>query len=195
MNKDFKTIDDIFNDPDFVKITKSSELKKVHQEKDRDIKELMEIEDWIENQNNGQLPKETKNVTERKYYHRLIRMKNNPQKLEKLRKYDRLGLFPDKEYLNKDFKTLKDEINLKNTFNSLDEILNDDSVLFLNDEKQDDSKLFDTTKYKRIQQNKAKNIARRKNVKDFEEYSKMFKQVQKDLSCGRRKLKRFKKLL
>ena len=54
MNKDFKTIDDIFNDPDFVKITKSSELKKVHQEKDRDIKELMEIEDWIENQNNGQ---------------------------------------------------------------------------------------------------------------------------------------------
>lgn len=192
MNKDFKTIDDIFNDPDFVKITETSKLKKMHQEQDQDIKELMEIEDWIEEQNNGRLPQETKNITERKYYHRLIRMKNNPQKLEKLKKYDRLGLFSDKDYLNKNFKILEDEVNLKKTFNSLDEILNDDSILFSNDEEQDDSKLFDTKKYKRIQQNKAKNIAKRKNIKNFEEYSKMFKKVQNDLSYGRRKLRKFK---
>lgn len=193
MVKKYRSIDDILNDPELNKLLEISEPKiKSYESQDNDIKELIEIEEWVEKENDGKFPENNKNITERKYYHRLKRMNNNSELLRKLKKYDKLGLLSKNESTTKnDFGILKKEINKNNNFNSLDEILEDNSILF-EDNLDDDSKLFNTQKYKRVQFNKAKKIAKRKRVSNFSKYSDIFKEIQKDLQNGKRKLVKFK---
>lgn len=81
-------------------------------------------------------------------------------------------------------------------FDSLDEILNDDSVLFSNDnQKTLNAKLFNTRKLKEIkreQENKPEHFSMRRHMNDFHKYEYLFKEVQADITSGRRRLVPFK---
>ena len=188
----FRSIDDILNDPELDDILQPLNTVKKESYVDPDIKSLKEIEDWVKD--NGRRPINTReDLTERSMFHRLKGLKN---KYDKLKDYDDLNLLgSNEETSNNISQKLKKEVedDLKdNKISTLDDILNDDSALF--DGIDDDStrKLFDTEFYRRRQSEIPEVKAKRRRMSDFYEYSVMFKQVQKELSSGQRQLVPFK---
>lgn len=102
-------------------------------------------------------------------------MRENPVKVEILNVHDKYGL-------------LKHE---KKQINSLDDILNDDVLGLLGDDSQG---LFDLKHVTVSDKERAEAdfVARRKPCKDFFKYEQLFKDVQNDISTGKRKLISFK---
>ena len=186
--KNFRTIDEILNDPGLDELLKPLIEKKEKSYVDPDVKSLKEVEEWVNK--NGRNPTDTKSdIKERGMFHRLKGLKN---KYDKLKEYDVLNLLDDNENNNTNEK--KTEIKKENELLTLDDILSKGSALF--DDDGDDtevtSKLFDTEFYHRKQSDPPEVKAKRHKMSDFYEYSVMFKQVQKELSSGRRQLVHFK---
>lgn len=188
----FRSIDDILNDPELDDILQPLNTVKKESYVDPDIKSLKEIEDWVKD--NGRRPINTReDLTERSMFHRLKGLKN---KYDKLKDYDDLNLLgSNEETSNNISQKLKKEVedDLKdNKISTLDDILNDDSALFDGIDDDSTSKLFDTEFYRRRQAELPEVKAKRRRMSDFYEYSVMFKQVQKELSSGQRQLVPFK---
>lgn len=188
----FRSIDDILNDPELDDILQPLNTVKKESYVDPDIKSLKEIEDWVKD--NGRRPINTReDLTERSMFHRLKGLKN---KYDKLKDYDDLNLLgSNEETSNNISQKLKKEVedDLKdNKISTLDDILNDDSALFDGIDDDSTSKLFDTEFYRRRQAELPEVKAKRHRMSDFYEYSVMFKQVQKELSSGQRQLVPFK---
>ncbi len=136
-------------------------------EDDRLISSFEEINDFIEK--NGHEPKKSTNMSERNLFSRLEGIRQNPEKIEYLKDYDRFDILQ------------KIEIN------SIDDILNDDAFGLL-DEIDDD--IF-TLKNIPKEREQTDFVAQRKPCKDFEKYEQTFKDVQNDLKLGKRKLVKF----
>ncbi|KPN79066.1 uncharacterized protein RZ56_12430 [Apilactobacillus kunkeei] len=188
----FRSIDDILNDPELDNILQPLNTVKKESYVDSDIKSLKEIEEWVKD--NGRRPINTReDLTERSMFHRLKGLKN---KYDKLKDYDDLNLLgSNEETSNNISQKLKKEVedDLKgNKISTLDDILNDDSALFDGIDDDSTSKLFDTEFYHRRQAELPEVKAKRHKMSDFYEYSVMFKQVQKELSSGQRQLVPFK---
>lgn len=188
----FRTIDDVLNDPELDNILQPLNTSKNENYVDPDIKFLKEIEDWVKD--NGRLPTDTKeDLTERSMFHRLKGLKN---KYDKLKDYDDLNLLGiNEETFDNISQKLKKEVeeDLKSDkISTLDDILNDDSALFDGIDDDSTSKLFNTEFYHRRQAELPDVKAKRHRMSDFYEYSVMFKQVQKELSSGQRQLVPFK---
>lgn len=188
------SIEDIFNDP-AAKILLQPAKPKPQTSYDPEIEKLQEVEKWVQN-HHGQEPKKTSDLSrlhERGLASWLIGVRRDEERLEYLKPYDKLGLLKEDKALS-----LKDKVEKENkTINSIDDILNSDSVLLNNNQNTLNSKLFDTGKLDRIkirqQENAPRNKSGRTRVKDFAKYKPLFENVQKDLASGRRKLVPFKK--
>ncbi|TAN46125.1 MAG: GIY-YIG nuclease family protein [Nitrospirae bacterium] len=139
---------------------------------DRLIASFQEINDFYEKYNRE--PEQGGGIQEHPLYARLKGIRENQAKIEILKEHDRCGL------LNYEQKQI----------NSLDDIFNDDALGLLDDDSEG---LFE---YKHIKKQddraSADFVARRKPCKDFAKYEALFKEVQKDLSGGKRKLLAFK---
>lgn len=185
--KNFRTIDEVLNDPGLDELLKPLTEKKKEPYVDPDVKNLKEVENWVNE--NGRKPTNTKSdLTERSMFHRLKGLKN---KYDKLKKYDDLNLLDNGE--DDIVNVKKTEMKKENKFLTLDDILKNGSVLLDDDTDADvTSKLFDTEFYHRRQAKLPEVKAKRHKMSDFYEYSVMFKNVQKELSSGQRQLVPFK---
>lgn len=171
MDKD-KKLQEIFgNDPLGLLNIKPSNSP-AQNEDGRLISKFLEINDFFEK--NYREPEQGGGIQEHQLYSRLKSIRENPVKIEMLLKYDTYGLL---NYQQKEI-------------NSLDDILNDDILGLLSDDSEG---LFDLKHItKQDDRASADFVARRKPCKDFDKYESLFKDVQKDLSAGKRKLIEFK---
>ena len=114
------------------------------------------------------------NISEYKLYSTLKGLRENPEKIEALNSLDKHNLL------------IKEE----KQFDSVDDILGDDSLNILSDDSEDIFNFKHTPKD--FERDKAEFIGRRTKCKDFDNYEHLFKEVQNDLSLGKRKLIKFK---
>lgn len=188
MSQKIRSLEDIFNDPDAAKILVSKKKKVVSH--DPEVENFREVTEWVKS-HDGKRPEKTMDLTERKMFSRLKGIKENPERRDKLLQYDELGLLGDAESTDDPVKALKKE---KMDFSSLDDILNDDSILFANVEANEavNNKLFDTKQFEATaQEHKAEQKSNRDVMTNFGQYKAMFKQVQADISAGKRQLIRY----
>lgn len=190
-SRPIRSLDDIFNDPAANELLAKPKKKQVTY--DPEVEKFKEIENWIK-EHNGKEPEKTTDLSrlgERKLASRLKGIREDPERIELLKPYDKLGLLKQEDQN----VSLKEKVSHeKMTFNSLDDILNDDSALFDNSGQSLNSKLFDTgslNAYKKSQENVAKNKSKRKAMDDFNKYRPLFKQVQAELTSGKRHLIRY----
>lgn len=167
-----KVLDDIFNNDEFDILNVKPKISNVRNADERLSASFNEVNDFIEKYNKEPQPNPG-NISEFQLYSRLKKIRENPEKMLSLQNEDVHGL------LNVEKKEI----------NSIDDIFNDDSFDLLND----DTDLFDfkhTPKdYERAETDF---VARRKTCKDFDKYEPLFKEIQKDLAEGKRKLVDFK---
>lgn len=184
------SLDDIFNDPDSVTLL-APKKQKAANSFDPDVEKFKEVQEWVKN-HGGKEPEKTGDICrlhERGLASWLIGVRGNADRIELLKPYDELGLLKEKSQEISNQEKIKNE---KMNFDSLDEILNDDSVLFSSDnQKTLNAKLFNTRKLKEIrreQENVPKNKSKRKRMDDFGKYKPLFDQIHADLASGRRKI-------
>lgn len=167
-----KVLDDIFNNDEFDILNVKPKIANARNADERLSASFNEVNDYIEKYNKEPQPNPT-NISEFQLYSRLKKIRENPEKRLSLQDQDVHGL------LNVEKKEIS----------SIDDIFNDDSFDLLND----DTNLFDfkhTPKdYERAETDF---VARRKPCKDFNKYEPLFKEIQKDLAEGKRKLVDFK---
>lgn len=193
-NQTIHSLEDVFNDPEADELLVAKPKKKTVST-DPDVENFKEIQEWIK-QHNGKEPEKTRDPSrmgERRMASRLKGYRSHEDMIELLKPYDELGL------LNKESQklTLEDTVKSeKQDFNSLDDILGDDSILF-GDSNQNtvNSKLFDTKKLheiKREQDNQPERVSQRHQMDHFSQYEPMFKKVQAEIASGQRQLRSFK---
>ncbi len=137
---------------------------------DQRLKESFEeINKFIDE--NGREPTESTDITERKLFSRLKQLRKDFDKASALKDLDRHSLL----------------LNVRE-IKSVDDILEND-VLGLLDDGPDN--IFDLKNIPK-EKNKTDFVARRKPCKNFKDYEDNFKQIQKDLSEGKRKLIHYK---
>ncbi|QLL70425.1 GIY-YIG nuclease family protein [Lactobacillus sp. 3B(2020)] len=190
-SRQYRTLDDIFSDPELDEILKPLEKKPKLKAMDPDVHSFEEVQDWV--REHGRKPENTRSdLTERRMFHRL---KGMQKKYDKLHDYDELGLLvaEDKSVYKQLAEEVKKDTNTK-SFNTLDDVLNDDSILFddLDNIGSDEPKFFDTEKVTRKQDNNPDAVAQRQKMDNFDEYKQMFRAVQKDIASGRRQLLPFR---
>ena len=190
-SRPIRSLNDIFNDPAADELLIKPKKKQVTY--DTEVEKFKEIENWVK-KHNGKEPEKTTDLSrlgERKLASRLKGIREDPERIELLKPYDKLGLLKQEDQN----VSLKEKVSHeKMTFNSLDDILNDDSALFDNSGQSLNSKLFDTgslNAFKKSQENVAKNKSKRKTMDDFNKYRPMFKKVQAELTSGKRHLVRY----
>lgn len=190
-SRPIRSLNDIFNDPAADELLIKPKKKQVTY--DPEVEKFKEIENWVK-KHNGKEPEKTTDLSrlgERKLASRLKGIREDPERIELLKPYDKLGLLKQEDQN----VSLKEKVSHeKMTFNSLDDILNDDSALFDNSGQSLNSKLFDTgslNAFKKSQENVAKNKSKRKTMDDFNKYRPMFKKVQAELTSGKRHLVRY----
>lgn len=190
-SRPIRSLNDIFNDPAADELLIKPKKKQVTY--DPEVEKFKEIENWVK-KHNGKEPEKTTDLSrlgERKLASRLKGIREAPERIELLKPYDKLGLLKQEDQN----VSLKEKVSKeKMSFNSLDDILNDNSILFDNSGFTLNSKLFDTgslNKYKKLQENKPENKSKRKAMEGFSKYKPLFEEVQKDLTSGRRHLARY----
>ncbi|EGP5592684.1 TPA: GIY-YIG nuclease family protein [Enterococcus faecium] len=180
MDKRFSSIDDIMNSDLFDQIVAPSRKQK-QVFYDPEVESFMEIVKFY--QENGREPEKTNDfarLSERTLASRLIGIRKNPDRIAKLKKYDDVGLLAPSKKFDKEIK-------------SLDDILNFGSSELLGDLAQSDSEksIFNTSRFREVE-NKPDFIAKRKHMKDFSKYESLFRNVQKEIAAGTRKILPFK---
>lgn len=141
-NHTIRSLEDVFNDPEADELLEQKPKEKPVAS-DPDIENFKEIQEWVK-QHHGKEPEKTRDMsrmTERRMANRLKGYRSHEDMIELLKPYDELGL------LNKESQklTLEDAVKKeKQDFDSLDDILGDDSVLFDDHQQTINSKLFDT---------------------------------------------------
>ena len=158
-----------------------SELKKILSEdplgilKNRSVQPIttdQRLKDSFEEINkfideNGREPTESTDITERKLFSRLKQLRKDFDKASILQDYDRHNLLSDVREIK-----------------SVDDILEND-VLGLLDDGPDN--IFDLKNIPK-EKNKTDFVARRKPCKNFKDYDAKFKEIQKEIKEGKRKL-------
>lgn len=167
-----KVLDDIFNNDEFDILNVKPKIAYARNADERLLASFNEVNDFIEKYNKEPQPNPA-NISEFQLYSRLKKIRENPEKMLSLQDQDVHGL------LNVEKKEI----------NSIDDIFNDDTFDLLND----DTNLFDFKHTPKNHEREATDfVARRKPCKDFDKYELSFKEIQKDLAEGKRKLVDFK---
>ncbi|MES2239441.1 MAG: GIY-YIG nuclease family protein [Bacteroidota bacterium] len=167
-----KVLDDIFNNDEFDILNVKPKIAYARNADERLSASFNEVNDFIEKYNKEPQPNPA-NISEFQLYSRLKKIRENPEKMVSLQDQDVHGL------LNVEKKEI----------NSIDDIFNDDTFDLLND----NTDLFDFKHTPKDHERAATDfVARRKPLKDFDKYEQQFKEIQKDLAEGKRKLVDFK---
>lgn len=167
-----KILDEIFSNDPFGLLNVKPSASPARTADERLVASFQELNHFYET--NKREPQLGGDVQEHMLYSRLKSIREDAIKSESLKPYDTYGLL---NYVKKEF-------------NSLDDILNDDSLNLL---KSEDEGLFEFKHVKSIEERSAADfVARRKPCKDFIKYEDLFKKVQKDLKKGDRNLVKFK---
>jgi len=171
MDKD-KILKDIFDDDPLGLLNVKPATSPARNEDERLVASFQEINHFYEK--NNREPEQGGGIQEHQLFARLKSLRENPTKIEMLKSQDKFGL------LNFEIKIIQ----------SFDDIFNDDDLGIL---KDDSEGLFDFKHIKKIDERASSDfVARRKPCKDFDKYEKQFKDVQKDLKNGKRRLVTFK---
>jgi len=189
MDKD-TILEEIFNNDPFGLLNIKPKKSNTRTTDERLLASFQEINDFVEK--NGKEPEPNpSNISEYQLYSRLKSLREDIQKVEQLKPHDICNLLPEINPNQVNEPQVK--YNKTKEIQSLDDIFGDDSFDILGG---DDAGLFDfkhtPKEYERAQ---ADFVARRKPCKDFDKYEQMFKDVQKDLANGKRKLIDFKETL
>lgn len=170
------SLDDIFNDDSFEDLTKQPEKNKVEKQ-DPEVAKFQEIIDFVNE--TGREPQKTASWSnERALWARLSGFRDKPERAERVKKYDELGLLgkeseTDSEFLSQESPQME--------LDNLDDILGQDDML------DDFSDLLDVSRYRKTI-NAADKIGRRKHASHFDKYKSLFEQVHADIASGRRKI-------
>lgn len=171
MDKD-KILKDIFDSDPLGLLNVNPATSPARNEDERLVASFNEINDFYET--NNKEPEQGGGIQEHQLYARLKSLRENPAKIQILKPYDKFGL------LNFEIKIIQ----------SFDDIFNDDDLGIL---KDDSEGLFDLKHIKKADERASADfVARRKPCKDFSKYEQQFKEVQRDLRTGKRKLIEFK---
>lgn len=144
----------------------NSKVKALNED-DRLASSFEEINSFIKQ--NGCEPKKSTDMNERTLYSRLKGIRENPEKIEVLKPYDRFDLLQVAK------------------IDSIDDILENDAFGLLG---ENDESIF---KLKHVSKTREETdfVAKRKPCKDFAKYEQLLKDVQNDLKNGKRKLVKF----
>ena len=165
-------LDDIFNNDPFDILNVKPKFSGAKTTDERLLNSFQEINDFVEKNKREPQPN-ISNVSEYQLYTRLKGIRENPEKKEQLKDIDTNNLF--------DFEIKE--------INSIDDIFNDDAFNLFDDETD----LFDFKHTPKTDERASTDfVARRKPMKDFDKYEQVFKEIQKDLANGKRKLVDFK---
>ena len=176
-NKD-KELDDIFANDPFNLLDAKPKSSSVRTEDERLASSFQEINDFIA-KNEREPEPNTKNISEFQLYSRLKGIRENEEKSVVLEPRDTYGL------LKKERKKIE----------SVDDILNDDSLDILEDDSDELFNLKHVPKHDEraaAGRHPADFIARRKPYQDFDKYEPLFKEIQSDLASAQRKLVPFR---
>ena len=167
-----KVLDAIFNDDEFDILNVKPKVSNAKNEEERLLTSFREINEFV-SKNNREPHANLNNISEFQLYTRLKTIRENTNKSASLEKEDVHGL-----------------LNIeKKEINSLEDIFNDDTFDLLDD----DTDLFEFKHTPKDYDKAATDfVARRKPCKDFHKYEPLFKEIQKDLVEGKRKLVDFK---
>lgn len=149
---------------------------------DSEVEKFLEIVDFFIA--HGREPqKVTSDLTERSLASRLVGIRKNPERLEYLRVYDEMGLLET---------TPKEVVIPKIT--SVDDILKSGSAGLLAPKEINDAAalIFDTSSLPSKVTTMPEYVAKRKKIKDFDEYEKLFKKCSGELREGKRRIVPFK---
>ena len=167
MDRD-KILKDIFEDDPLGLLNVKPANSPTRNEDERLIASFIEINDFYET--NNKEPEQGGGIQEHQLYARLKSLRENTSKIELLKSFDK-------------FRLLNFEIKIIHSF---DDIFNDDDLGIL---KDDSEGLFDFKHINKIDERASADfVARRKPCKDFGKYEQQFKDVQRDLKNGKRKL-------
>ena len=119
----------------------------------------------------GKIPKKKNDIRERTLFSRLEQLKKDPNKIKKLKEFDRFNL-------------LGEEVNI----DTVEDLLESDYLGILDNEETDIFNLENVPEPK----SKPDFVAKRRKCEDFQLFEDLFKDVHKDLRSGERKLIRFK---
>ena len=170
MDKD-KILDDIFSNDPFGLLNVKPSSAPARTADERLVASFQALNDFYEV--NKREPQLGGGVQEHMLYSRLKSIREDAIKSESLKPYDTHGLL---NYVKKEF-------------NSLDDILNDDSLDLL---KSEDEGLFEFKHVKSIKdREEADFVARRKTCKNFDKYEQKFKDVHAEIKSGKRQLVKF----
>ncbi len=136
-------------------------------EDDRLASSFEEINSFFDQ--NGREPQKSTNMHERTLYSRLQGIRENPEKIEALKPYDRFDLLPITK------------------IDSIDDILENDAYGLLG---ESDDSIFELKHVPKTRE-ETDFVAQRKPCRDFGKYEQLFKEIQNDLKSGKRKLVRF----
>lgn len=172
MDKDKKLQDILDNDPLGLLNVKPSNSP-ARNEDERLVASFQEVNEFYDI--NKREPKADNGIQEHQLYARLKSIRKHAAKSEILRNHDIYGLL---------------SIEPKEPV-SIDDIMDNDPLGLLDDETEG---LFELKNIKPTDKSRAETdfVARRKPCKDFGKYEQIFKDVQKDLKEGKRKLIEFK---
>ncbi len=162
------SLDEILADDPLGLLNEPKSRAKALNEDDRLMSSFEEINTFIDK--NGSEPKKSTNMQERTLHARLEGIRQNPEKIEYLKPYDRFNILQEVE------------------INSIDDILNDDVFGLLGSDDSDD--IF-TLKNIPKEREQTDFVAQRKHCKEFDKYEQLFEDVQNDLNSGNRKLVKF----
>ena len=167
-----KVLDAIFNDDEFDILNVKPKVSNAKNEEERLLTSFREINEFV-SKNNREPHANLNNISEFQLYTRLKTIRENTNKSASLEKEDVHVL-----------------LNIeKKEINSLEDIFNDDTFDLLDD----DTDLFEFKHTPKDYDKAATDfVARRKPCKDFHKYEPLFKEIQKDLVEGKRKLVDFK---
>lgn len=162
------SLDEILSNDPLGLLSEPKARTKTLNEDDRLLASFEEINAFVEQ--NGYEPKKSANMSERTLHSRLEGIRQNPEKIEYLKPYDRFNILQAVE------------------INSIDDILSDDVFGLLGDERSED--IF-TLKHVPKEREQTDFVAQRKPCKDFDKYEHLFKEIQNDLKSRKRKLVKF----
>ena len=166
-----KKIEDIFNDDPFGLLDVRQSASSAMSEDERLILSFNEISDFYDR--NKREPELNGEISEYQLYSRLKGIRENPVKIDVLKNHDKYGLLAVK----------------KKEINSLSDIFEDDNELL----DDDTEGLFDLKHVKKQEERAiADFVAKRKPCNDFVKYESEFKEIQKDLANGKRRLISFR---
>lgn len=168
-----KILDEIFANDPFGMLNVKPKPSPAQNADERLLASFQEINKFFKNHNREPKPNPD-NISEYKLYARLKSLRENDDKSVALEPNDKYGLL----------KVEKKEIN------TIDDILGDDILGILDSEAES---IFDLKHVPKIDERASADfVARRKSCKNFGNYESLFKEVQKDLAKGKRKLIRFR---